>query len=239
MRPGVKTTGSIMLLLTAIIWGCSFVAQSEAMDYMGPLTFQAARSFVGSAVLIPVLLLAGRGRKKYHTPQPNGSGRKKLFLAGTLCGVVMFAAAMLQQYGIAFGTSGGKAGFITATYILLVPLFGLFRGKKVTLKIWACVLVALCGLYLLCITGGFSFAPSDGLMLLENSTSKVLGDIPSNGIGTAQVKLKALNELSSPIQELNLELKYRYDNGKTSVPVGSKYWTDGLLLLMWAFYPAA
>jgi drug/metabolite transporter (DMT)-like permease len=169
MRLGVKTTGSIMLLLTAIIWGCSFVAQSEAMDYMGPLTFQAARSFVGGAVLVPVLLLAGRGRKKYHAPQQmqqSGGGRKKLFLAGTLCGVVMFAAAMLQQYGIAFGTSGGKAGFITATYILLVPLFGLFRGKKVTLKIWICVLAALCGLYLLCITGGFSFAPSDGIVLL-------------------------------------------------------------------------
>ncbi len=166
MRLGTKAAGNIMLLLTAIIWGCSFVAQSEAMDYMGPLTFQAARSFVGSAVLVPVLLLAGRGKKKYHVPGQEDSGRKKLFFAGTLCGVVMFAAAMLQQYGIALGTSGGKAGFITATYILLVPLFGLFRGKKVALRIWICVFVALCGLYLLCITGSFVFAPSDGIVLL-------------------------------------------------------------------------
>ncbi len=166
MRIGTKAVGNMMLLLTAIIWGCSFVAQSEAMDYMGPLTFQAARSFVGSAVLIPVLLLSGSGKKKYHVPQQTDGGRKKLLLAGALCGVVMFAAAMLQQYGIALGTSGGKAGFITATYILLVPLFGLFRGKKVPLRIWVCVFVALCGLYLLCITGDFAFAPSDGIVLL-------------------------------------------------------------------------
>lgn len=156
-----------MLLVTAIIWGCSFVAQSEAMDYMGPLTFQAARSFVGSAVLVPVILLTGRAKKKYHVSSGlDGAGWKKLLWAGTLCGIVMFAAAMLQQYGIALGTSGGKAGFITATYILLVPLFGLFRGKKVAFRVWICVLVALCGLYLLCITGSFSFAPSDGIVLM-------------------------------------------------------------------------
>ena len=71
-----------------------------------------------------------------------------------------------DRYGIALGTSGGKAGFITATYILLVPLFGLFRGKKVPLRIWICVFAALCGLYLLCITGDFSFLPSDGMVLL-------------------------------------------------------------------------
>lgn len=165
-RLGTKAAGNIMLLLTAIIWGCSFVAQSEAMDYMGPLTFQAARSFVGGAVLVPVLLLARRGKKKYHVPGQKTGGRKKLFFAGILCGAVMFAAAMLQQYGIALGTSGGKAGFITATYILLVPLFGLFQGKKVALRTWICVFVALCGLYLLCITGSFAFAPSDGIVLL-------------------------------------------------------------------------
>lgn len=164
-RVGARAAGSIMLLLTAIIWGCSFVAQSEAMDYMGPLTFQTARSFVGGAVLIPVLFLSGMGRKKHHVPR-QGGGQRRLLFAGTLCGVVMFVAAMLQQYGIALGTSGGEAGFITATYILLVPLFGLFRGKKVPLRIWICVFAALCGLYLLCITGDFSFLPSDGMVLL-------------------------------------------------------------------------
>lgn len=167
MRGHTKAVGNIMLLATAIIWGCSFVAQSEAMDYMGPLTFQAARSFVGSAVLVPLILINSRTRKKYHAvDQSDRAGRNKLFFAGILCGVVMFAAAMLQQYGIALGTSGGKAGFITATYILLVPIFGLFRGKKLPARIWICVFAALCGLYLLCITGGFSFAPSDGIVLL-------------------------------------------------------------------------
>lgn len=167
MRGHTKAVGNVMLLITAIIWGLSFVAQSEAMDYMEPLTFQAARSFVGSAVLVPLILVNRRTRKRYHAVQkPEQPARKKLLFAGTACGVVMFAAAMLQQYGIAFGTSGGKAGFITATYILLVPLFGLFRGKKLPLRVWICVLAALCGLYLLCITGGFSFAPSDGIVLL-------------------------------------------------------------------------
>ena len=167
MRGHTKAIGNIMLLTTAIIWGLSFVAQSEAMDYMEPLTFQAARSFVGSAVLIPLILVNSRTRKKYHAAgQPDRANRKKRLFAGAVCGIVMFAAAMLQQYGIALGTSGGKAGFITATYILLVPLFGLFRGKRPGMRIWICVLAALCGLYLLCITGGFSFAPSDGIVLL-------------------------------------------------------------------------
>lgn len=167
MRGHTKAIGNIMLLTTAIIWGLSFVAQSEAMDYMEPLTFQAARSFVGSAVLVPLILINSRTRKKYHVGgQMDRASRKKLLFAGAVCGVVMFAAAMLQQYGIALGTSGGKAGFITATYILLVPLFGLFRGKSPGLRIWICVLAALCGLYLLCITGSFSFAPSDGIVLL-------------------------------------------------------------------------
>jgi len=167
MRGHTKAVGNIMLLVTAIIWGLSFVAQSEAMDYMEPLTFQAARSFVGSAVLVPLILINRRTRQKHHAAQkPERSARKKLLFAGAVCGVVMFAAAMLQQYGIALGTSGGKAGFITATYILLVPLFGLFRGKKLPMRVWICVLAALCGLYLLCITGGLSFAPSDGIVLL-------------------------------------------------------------------------
>lgn len=166
IRGHTKAIGNIMLLVTAIIWGLSFVAQSEAMDYMGPLTFQAARSFVGGAVLIPLILVNSRTRKKYHASgQQDRAVRKKVIFAGAICGVVMFAAAMLQQYGIALGTSGGKAGFITATYILLVPLFGLFRGKKLPVRIWICVLAALCGLYLLCITGGFSFSRSDGIVL--------------------------------------------------------------------------
>ena len=164
---GTKAVGSIMLLLTAVIWGCSFVAQSEAMDYMGPLTFQAARSFVGGVVLLPVIPFSSRAKKKSCASSNTAiGGRKKLIKTGVLCGGVMFAAAMLQQYGIALGTPSGKAGFITATYILLVPLFGLFRGKRVALRIWICVLAALCGLYLLCGTGSLSVSPSDGIVLL-------------------------------------------------------------------------
>lgn len=163
---GTRAAGNVMLLLTAVIWGCSFVAQSEAMDYMGPLTFQAARSFLGSAVLLPALFFSAGAKKKYHVPKQERAGGKRLFGAGVLCGTVMFAAAMFQQYGIALGTSSGKAGFITATYILLVPLFGLFWKRRVTGRIWICVFAALCGLYLLCVTEGFTVSPGDGILLL-------------------------------------------------------------------------
>jgi len=148
--------GNLLLLLTALIWGCAFVAQSVGMDYVGPFTFQCSRSLIGSAVLVPVFLLLDTAKKKAGTYTPPTPAQKKTQLfAGVLCGVIMTVAANLQQAGIQY-TTAGKAGFITAVYILIVPILGLFMKKRVSPRLWGCVALALVGLYLLSVTEGFS-----------------------------------------------------------------------------------
>lgn len=148
--------GNLYLLLTAFIWGSAFVAQSVGMDYVGPFTFQCSRSILATIFLVPVFLLLDqkRSRSGENPPAPTGS-KKTLWTGGILCGILMTIAANLQQVGMQY-TSAGKAGFITATYIVLVPIFGLFLKKKVPGRIWLCVLIALAGLYLLSVTDGFS-----------------------------------------------------------------------------------
>lgn len=148
--------GSLILMLTALIWGCAFVAQSVSMDYIGPFTFQCIRSLMGSAVLVPVFLwLDHRKKRNGAYTEPTKNDQKTLWSAGLLCGCIMTVAANLQQVGIQY-TTAGKAGFITAMYILLVPVFGLFLHKKVPPRLWICVLIAVTGLYLLSVTDGFS-----------------------------------------------------------------------------------
>ena len=160
-----QSLGSLLLLLTTIIWGTTFVAQDTAMEFIGPYAFQFARSIVGSLVLVPVILLTDAQKKK-TAQAPSSANTKSLILGGAVCGFFLCVASCLQQVGIAMGTSGGKAGFITAMYILFVPILGLFLGKKVPPIIWACVLLAGAGLYLLCLDGEASgFAASDLLVL--------------------------------------------------------------------------
>ena len=160
-----QSLGSLLLLLTTIIWGTTFVAQDTAMEFIGPYAFQFARSIVGSLVLVPVILLTDAQKKK-TAQAPSSADTKNLILGGAVCGFFLCVASCLQQVGIAMGTSGGKAGFITAMYILFVPILGLFLGKKVPPIIWACVLLAGAGLYLLCLDGEASgFAASDLLVL--------------------------------------------------------------------------
>jgi len=141
--------GNLILLLTALIWGCAFVAQSVGMDYVGPYTFQCTRSLLGSAVLVPVFLMMDKSKQSNgtYTPPPEEQ-RKTQLIAGIICGIIMTIAANLQQIGIQY-TTAGKAGFITAMYILIVPILGLFSKKKVSPKLWGCVVLALIGLYLL------------------------------------------------------------------------------------------
>lgn len=148
--------GNLILLLTALIWGCAFVAQSVSMDYIGPFTFQCIRSLIGAVVLIPVFLFLDHGKKKsgnYHTS--TAQEKKTQMIAGIVCGIIMTIAGNLQQIGIQY-TTAGKAGFITAIYILVVPILGIFMKKKVSAKLWSCVGLALLGLYLLSVTEGFS-----------------------------------------------------------------------------------
>ena len=148
--------GNLLLLLTALIWGCAFVAQSVGMDHVGPFTFQCTRSLLGSAVLIPVFLTLDRSKKRAGTyVAPTKEDKAVLMRAGVLCGIIMTVAANLQQIGLQY-TTAGKAGFITAMYILIVPILGLFLGKKVPFKLWLCVGIAAVGLYLLSVPNGFT-----------------------------------------------------------------------------------
>ena len=148
--------GNLILLLTALIWGCAFVAQSVSMDYVGPFTFQSIRSLMGACVLIPVFLVIDHSKRKNGTYQaPTASDKKTQLIAGIICGIIMTIAGNLQQIGIQY-TTAGKAGFITAIYILIVPILGIFIKKKVSPRLWCCVGMALIGLYLLSVTEGFS-----------------------------------------------------------------------------------
>ncbi len=141
--------GNLMLLLTALVWGLGFVAQSAGMDYVGPFTFLAARSYLGSLVLLPVMALTSR--KIPGEPPAPGEG-KTLLLGGILCGTALFVASALQQIGIQ-ETTAGKAGFLTAMYIVLVPVLGLFLGRKAGARVWVAVALALAGMYFLCLYG--------------------------------------------------------------------------------------
>ncbi len=156
-----------MLLLTALIWGSAFVAQSVGTEYLGAFTFNAARSFVAGIALLPVIFFsdrakAGRGEAKPHA-EP--AGRKALVWGGVACGVVLTVAAALQQLGIAH-TTVGKSGFITALYIVLVPIIGIFLKKRAHFTVWLSVALALVGLYFLCITEGFSSIQKGDLLML-------------------------------------------------------------------------
>jgi len=153
---------NLMLLAAAIIWGCAFVAQSEGMEIMGPFTYYAVRCYLGAVVLVPVILASDWAKKRIGAyKEPTKASKKRTLIAGLSCGAVMFVAAMFQQIGMAMGTGSGKAGFITAMYMLIVPIIGLFMKKRVRPIIWACLMVAAFGLYLLCITDGFDFEVCD------------------------------------------------------------------------------
>lgn len=142
--------GSLLLLLGTAIWGCAFVAQSVAMDHIGPFTFQVGRSLLAVLVLAPVAAMFDRGKSggSYCARWTD----KKLWKTGLLCGLALFAASGLQQMGMVH-TDPGKAGFLTAMYIVLVPVLGLFLGKRPPFVVWISVVVAVVGLYFLSWTG--------------------------------------------------------------------------------------
>ena len=162
---------SLLLLLTATIWGIAFVAQSVGMDYVGPLTFNAARCLIGGIVLLPCIAFLNKtgSRDSIDGKEPAADcagSRKTLITGGIACGILLCVASNLQQFGIMY-TSVGKAGFITAMYIVIVPVLGIFLGKKAGAKIWCGVAIAVAGLYLLCMTeSGFSIQKGDLLLML-------------------------------------------------------------------------
>ena len=154
--------GNLMLLLTAFIWGSAFVAQSTGMNYIGPFTFLAIRSFLGVIALLPVI--AFRASKQEKTVRQQNSRVKITWIGGFFCGSVLGVASAFQQVGLGM-TSAGKAGFITALYIVIVPIVSIFIGKKIHLSTWFYLLIALVGFYLLSVKEGFSIGKGDLLVL--------------------------------------------------------------------------
>lgn len=170
-----KLKYNFLLMLAALIWGSAFVAQSVGMDYLGPFTFNSVRSFMGSLVLLPVIWFMDRQKKDGAKGDGQGAlgksaevkqqEKKTLLLGGLCCGVILTVSTSLQQIGLVY-TTAGKAGFITALYILIVPLLGLFLGRRVGGKTWLGVALAVIGMYLLCIKEGFSISYGDFMVLL-------------------------------------------------------------------------
>lgn len=159
---------SAMLMLTALIWGVAFVAQSEGMNYVGGFTFNGCRFVIGGAVLIPCIFLLRKVNKNQYKRISRREQTRRLRIGvkgGMCCGVFLCLASSLQQFGIA-QTTVGKAGFITSLYIIIVPILGLFLKKRVEFKIWVSVVIAAFGMYLLCITDGFSIGRGDFLVFL-------------------------------------------------------------------------
>lgn len=159
----MKTNKSLLALVSAFIWGTTFVAQTA--NFLGTLSFNAFRSFISLFFLIPAILVQTKGDVRHVLSEKDKNATKKLIVGGILCGIALTLASFLQQFGIDSGTESGKAGFITAMYIVLVPIFGLFLKKKANLITWICVVIAGIGLYLLCIKNGFSLRPSDAYVL--------------------------------------------------------------------------
>ncbi|MBR4684719.1 MAG: DMT family transporter, partial [Spirochaetia bacterium] len=154
--------GSLLLLLTALIWGCAFVSQRIGMSYVEPFTFNSIRTFIGGLFLIPFIPLFCRNKPMLP---PKGQDRSMLLTGGLVCGLLLCLATNLQQVGIQY-TSAGKAGFITSLYIVLVPCLGLFIGQRIGKLLWAAVLLAVVGLYLLCMSGKLVLERGDLYILL-------------------------------------------------------------------------
>ena len=157
-----------LLFLAAFIWGVAFVAQSMGMEYVGPYTFNGCRFLLGGLVLTPLALIRNKKRKKEKGEKNRENlrqGRKITLTGGIFCGIAIFIASSFQQIGMQY-TSVGKAGFLTALYIVIVPILGIFMRKKVSISVWAGALLAAAGFYFLCITESFSINAGDGLVFL-------------------------------------------------------------------------
>lgn len=163
MKQQIKS--SLILLLTATIWGVAFVAQSVGMEYIGPFTFNAIRCVLGGLVLIPVILLLNR-KKEAGAETGTKENKRILWTGGIACGVILCIASNLQQFGI-MEASVGKSGFFTALYIVMIPVIGIFIGKRPGIKLWFCVALAVVGMYLLCMKdGSFTIERADIMLLL-------------------------------------------------------------------------
>lgn len=159
---------TLALLVCAAIWGSAFVAQSVGAEYVGAFTFLAVRNWIAVAFLIPVIFVRDTILKKRGRPSvrpANRTQRRFLLMGGAACGFFLCAASAFQQVGIRYTTTA-KAGFITALYVVIVPILSVFFGKSVKSRIWMCVALAVLGLYLLCMRGELSLSFGDGVVLV-------------------------------------------------------------------------
>ncbi len=158
-----KLKGNLLLLLTAFIWGTSFIAQSVGVEKVSPTAFIGMRCMLGCLVLLPVIwILDGRKKQKGEVIQ---GVDKNLLVSGILCGVILYLATVLQTAGMIY-TSPGKSGFITALYMVFVPIVKLFSGKRPSFAVLGAVVIAVVGMYFLCIDENFSVNYGDILTLI-------------------------------------------------------------------------
>jgi len=163
-----KIKGSLFLFFASVIWGATFVAQSVGMDYISPFTFNTVRFFLGGLVLLPVIALFRRTPKTAFSEESaakKAAGHRNLIAGGIVCGILIFAATGLQQIGLVY-TTAGKAGFLTALYVVLVPIIGLFFKKKPGIFLWFGVAFAVAGLYFLSMNEQFTLEKGDVPLLL-------------------------------------------------------------------------
>ncbi len=158
--------GNFALLLAAFIWGTSFVAQSVGMESVEAFTYNGIRMLMGSAALMPLIAVMQLKKKKtdIRTKEQKKKDAALQLKAGVICGLILFCASNLQQFAFNYTTSG-KIGFITALYMLLVPVFGLVLRQKQKLFVWFAVVMGCFGAYLLCVDGDFSVGKGELLTL--------------------------------------------------------------------------
>lgn len=152
-----KLKGSLLLLITAVVWGASFVSQSVGLDHMQPFSFNGLRSVIGGISLLPVIVFLRR-REKHPLPLA------KSVRSGLCCGTLLFIAGSIQQHAIQY-TTAGKAGFITALYIIIVPILQLVTGQRPRRQVWICAFAAIAGFWFLSVKEGFDIGRGDLMML--------------------------------------------------------------------------
>ena len=162
-----KMRANILLLITAMVWGLSFVSQVEGMKTVGPITFQGIRLICAAIVLIPVVMFMGKKNAEPEMPlEEKQKNKKGTIIGGICCGCALFAACLLQQFGCQY-TTAGKAAFITTLYVVVVPILSLFLRKRVRPIMWLCVVLGVVGLYLLAMPNGLeSVALGDTYVIL-------------------------------------------------------------------------
>ena len=157
-----EIVSTLLLLLTAMIWGAAFVAQSVGADNVGAFTFLASRSWLAGIALLPLIAVM---KRKTVSSEAGPGDRRILITGGLLCGFFLFIASAAQQIGIATTTTA-KAGFLTALYVIIVPILSIVIQKRVPARVWISAIIAVAGLYLLCMKGRFSLEAGDAMELL-------------------------------------------------------------------------